>query len=346
MCMIRTLLDNRRFFVELGGKRSRWRSQRSSLPQGNVPAPLLFNVYTNDHPIHPDTRNFVYADGLVVTTQSTDFAPIEETLTPALCGLTEYYTTNQLRANPTKTHVSLFHACTYGIANVTNSSTSAGTVNLTHCNLPVYIGVTLDRTLSYKAHIEKTKKKVGTRNNIIRKLRNSKWGATPPTFWSSDLALCYSSTEYACPVWECSTLAKKLDATLNETCRMISGCLKPTNTNSLPVPAGIAPPDIRRAVACRAERTRQTTDQMHPLNGHLGVVPRLKWRQSFIKCTEPINTTAKAGRMELWRERLEPLDVSVDINIGTDEHLPAGTENHRQRGRHLNGCVHRLAGQE
>ena len=110
--------------------------------------------------------------------------------------------------------------CTYGIANVTNSSTSAGTVNLTHCNLPVYIGVTLDRTLSYKAHIEKTKKKVGTRNNIIRKLRNSKWGATPPTFWSSDLALCYSSTEYACPVWECSTHAKKLDATLNETCRM------------------------------------------------------------------------------------------------------------------------------
>ena len=33
-CMIRTLLENRRFFVELGGKRSRWRSQRNGLPQG------------------------------------------------------------------------------------------------------------------------------------------------------------------------------------------------------------------------------------------------------------------------------------------------------------------------
>ena len=30
-------------------------------------------------------------------------------------------------------------------------------------------------------------------------------------------------------------LAQKLDATLNETCRMITGCLKPTNTNSQPV---------------------------------------------------------------------------------------------------------------
>ena len=48
-------------------------------------------------------------DDLAVTTQSTDFAPIEETLTSALDGLSEYYTTNQLRANPTKTQVSLFH---------------------------------------------------------------------------------------------------------------------------------------------------------------------------------------------------------------------------------------------
>ena len=124
-----------------------------------------------------------------------------------------------------------------------------------------YLGVTLDRTVSYKAHVEKTKKKVGTRNNIIRKLRTSKWGATPTTLRSSALALCYSAAEYACSVWELSTHAKKLNATLNETCRMITGCLKPTNTNSLPEHAGIAPSDIRRAVASSTERTRQPTDE-------------------------------------------------------------------------------------
>ena len=153
-------------------------------------------------------------------------------------------------------------------------------MNLTHCNLPVYRGVTLDRTLSYKAHIEKTKKKVETRYNTIRKLRNSKWGATPTTLRLSALALCYSAAEYACPVWERSTHAKKLDSTLNETCRMITGCLKPTNTNILPVLAGIAPSDIRRAVASRTERIRQTTDQRHPLNEQLGVVPCLKSRKT------------------------------------------------------------------
>ena len=165
------VLENRRFFVELGGKRSRWRSQRNGLPQGSVLAPLIFNVYTNNQPIHPGTRRFVYAYDIAVTSQSTDFATIDETLTSVLDRLSEYYTTNQFRANPTKTQVSLFHLRNCECGKQLNISWNG--VNLTHCNLPVYLGVTLDRTLSYKAHIEKTKKKVGTRNNIIRKLRPS-----------------------------------------------------------------------------------------------------------------------------------------------------------------------------
>ena len=103
------------------------------------------------------------------------FAPIEETLTSAIDGLSEYYTTNQLRANPTKTQVSLFHLRNRECGKQHNISWNG--VNLTHCNLLVYLGITLNRTLSYKAHTEKTKTKVGTRNNIIRKLRTTKIGS-------------------------------------------------------------------------------------------------------------------------------------------------------------------------
>ena len=67
--------------------------------------------------------------------------------------------------------------------------------------------------------------------------------------------------------------------------------------------------------------------ERHPLNGQLGGMSRVKLRNSFIKCTEPTNTMAKAARLELWRERLEPLDASVHLNISADEHLPAGAEN-------------------
>ena len=109
----------------------------------------------------------------------------------------------------------------------------------------------------------------------------------------------------------CDVIRSPCSATLNETCRMITGCLKPTNTNRLPVLAGIAPSYTRRAVASRTERIRQTTDKRHPLDGHLGVVPLLESRKSFIKCSEPFNTTATAVRLELWRERFEALGASV-----------------------------------
>ena len=100
-------------------------------------------------------------------------------------------------------------------------------VDLKHCDFPVYLGVTLDRTLSYKQHIEKVKGKVRTRNNLLHKLANSSWGANTSTLRATALALCYSVAEYACPVWERSSHAKKVDASLNDSCRCITGCLRP-----------------------------------------------------------------------------------------------------------------------
>ena len=75
--------------------------------------------------------------------------------------------------------------------------------------------------MCYKTHIEKTKMKVNARNNTIRKLANSKWGCKASTLRPSCIALCYSATEYACPVWAWSTHAHKLNPALHDCCRII-----------------------------------------------------------------------------------------------------------------------------
>jgi hypothetical protein len=46
---------------------------------------------------------------------------------------------------------------------------------------PVYLGVTLDRTLSFRAHLKKTAAKIKTRNNLISKLAGTKWSAKATT---------------------------------------------------------------------------------------------------------------------------------------------------------------------
>ena len=176
--------------------------------------------------------------------------------------MTTYYDKNQLRLNPSKTQVCAFHLRNQEAKRELNVVWNGTRLSNT---TPVYLGIHLDRTLCYKTHIEKTKMKVNARNNIIRKLANSKWGCKASTLRPSCLALCYSAAEYACPGWARSTHAHKLNPALHDCCRIISGCLKPTNLDSVHLLAGIAPPRTMRTVACRMERTRQMSDARHQL---------------------------------------------------------------------------------
>ena len=140
----------------------------------------------------------------------------------------------------------------------------------------------MDRTLSYKEHIRKTRAKVSTRNSLLRQLTNSKWGAHPSTLRTSALALCHSAAEYACPAWSTSSHCHKLDPILNETCRIVTGCIKTTPVQCLYALSGIAPPNIRRTVITNAERKKQVIDTRHLLHGHTASQKRLPSRRSFL----------------------------------------------------------------
>ena len=166
--------------------------------------------------------------------------------------------------------------------------------------------------------------KVNARNNIIRKLANSKWGRKTSTLRPCCLALCYSAAEYACRVWAWSTHAHTLNPALHDCCRIISGCLKPTNLDSVHILAGIAPPHIRRNVACRLERTRQTTDARHELFHHQPAASRLTSRKSFMLTVTPLDSSA-SSRLPLWKYSLTDEPASVNMGLEVAESLPAGS---------------------
>lgn len=244
--LINNMLSNRAIQVLVDDQISTTKILNNGLPQGSVLAPLLFNLYISDMP-ETGSNKFAYADDLALATQGSSFAPIEETLTGDLVTLDEYFKKWRLTPSSAKTETCCFHL-TNKEARTTIDVIFRDQV-LKHNPFPKYLGVTLDRTLSFKKHLCNLAEKLKTRNNILLKLAGSTWGATATTLRITALSLVFSAAEYCSAVWLNSPHVKKIDIILNATMRIISGAIKPTPSYWLPALSHIQPPHLRRKQA-------------------------------------------------------------------------------------------------
>ena len=301
---VHTSLQNRMFRVHMGDKCSKWRKQSNGLPQGSVLAPVLFNLYTNDLPT-TESRKFIYADDICITYQSKDPSRLNDILNEDLRRISEYCNQWRLHPSPSKTVSSVFHL--HHAKSTMELDIFLNGTRLRHDPKPTYLGITLDRTLTFKSHLQKTAAKIRTRNNLLSMLAGTTWGASATTLRCSALALCYSTAEYCAPVWTNSAHCNKIDSQLNQTMRLISGTIRSTQTEWLPVLSNIAPPALRRlqATAFLLQKVQANTDL--PLNTDLNNPPRLRlcsrhpaWRNS---------PPADFDLLELWRESWRECDV-------------------------------------
>lgn len=248
--LLNNMLSNRFFRTYLGGSVSKEKKLMNGLPQGSVLAPLLFNIYIADLPNTRSTK-FCYADDIALAFRAKDLSQTEPVLSEDLSVLNTFFNKWRLRPSSSKTEVCAFHLNNRQANAKLQIQLNGNT--LRHNNFPKYLGVTLDRTLSFRKHLENTAAKLKTRNNIIQKLCGTTWGASADTLRTSSLALVYSTAEYCAPVWLNSCHTHLIDVQLNHTMRLISGAVRPTPTYWLPLLSNTYPPEIRRTEALLKE---------------------------------------------------------------------------------------------
>ena len=115
----------------------------------------------------------------------------------------------------------------------------------------------------------------------------SGWGAGVKTLRISALSVVYFTAEYCLSVWCRSTHTCLIDSILNDALRIITGCLRPTPTEDLPVLAAIQPAELRRLGTTLSLANHAIHDPDHVLHGqlvghqnaHLG---RLRSRHPFV----------------------------------------------------------------
>ena len=203
--MFMELVRNRSFTFTTGdSKQSRIRRLKNGIPQGSVLASLLFNIYTCDLPSMISTK-FAYADDLALLHSSGNWKDLEGTLSQDMSTLSAYLQTWRLKLSHTKTVTAAFHL------NNREAKRKLKVYNndrlLPFCPNLNYLGVKLDRSLTFRHHLVSLRKKLSSHVTLLRRLVGSGWGADAQTLCIATLSLVYSVAEYCTPVW-CAVLTR------------------------------------------------------------------------------------------------------------------------------------------
>ena len=151
-------------------KQSRLRRLKNGVPQGSVLASLLFNIYTYDLS-STISRKFAYVDDLAFLHSSENRKDLEGTLSQDMSSLSAYLQTWKLKLSHTKTVTEAFHL------NNLEAKREIKVYNngrlLPFCPTPTYLGVKLDRSLTFRHHLVALRKKLSSSITLLRRLVGS-----------------------------------------------------------------------------------------------------------------------------------------------------------------------------
>ena len=167
------------------------------------------------------SRKFAYADDLALLHCFGNWKNLEGTLSQDMSTLSVY-----LQNSHTKTVTSAF--CLNNREAKRELKVYDNDRLLPFCPTPTYLGVKLDRSVTFRHHLVVLCKKISSRVTLLRRFVGSGWGAGAKTLRIAILSLVYSTAEYCAPVWCRSAHTRLIDSVLNDALRIVTGCLRPT----------------------------------------------------------------------------------------------------------------------
>ena len=252
------------------------RQFKTSVPQGDVLSPTLFNICTADiPPPRAPVQVMAYAYDITITYTHTSTSVAKKYIQPYLHKVFAWTKENNLTLNPDKTTCTLFmpDPAEYK-RNLDPKINNKALPMTTH---PKVLGLTLDPKLTYSTHIHNISVQAHKPLQIIKALTATGWGKQKETLMATYKAVMRPALEYASSVWSpiaSSTSINKLQVMQNAALRTATGCTQDTNIQHLHDETLTLP--IHEHLQLHASQYKQnTTSITSPTQTHFNT-PRLK----------------------------------------------------------------------
>ena len=230
--LFQSYLSNRSQYVSIKGYDSETRNISCGVPQGSSLGPLLFLIYINDLRLALDKSEAGhFADDTFILYGSKNLKTIETVINHELKLLSKWLKLNKLSLNSDKTELIFFHSKQHSL-DVEEISIKFNNKKLTPVDYVKYLGVYLDKFLSWNFHILQLSKKLSRANGIISKLRHN---APLETCLRVYYSIFYSHLVYSCNIWGLTTEEniKKIEVLQKKCLRIMTVSDFNSHTNSL-----------------------------------------------------------------------------------------------------------------
>ena len=320
---IQSYLFQRTARVKLDGHQSKLVKMREGVPQGGVISPTLFIVFIDD--IADELRRHIsralHADDLALWTASEYTTTASHRMQESMNSISEWANRWLVTINRIKTVATCFSLS----PNKEKFSLQIDGEEVPQQDTPTYLGVTLDRKLTWTPHISVMENKSMRKMAIMKKLAGTRWGANSRILKQAYTGSVRPHLEYASTSWSTAarTNTAKLGKVQNAALRLITGGMKTTPITAMEGTARLHSLEERREEKILRQAEKMKRIPSHPLRDRLQELTKNRLKRQSLNHLSKALQRQHADTLPKSPQNVEPLQDYEefewdDLNIIAD----------------------------